>query len=418
MMRVTASLQKMGRKMSALRRAATARSPWALLGISALGAATVVTLSPAPATAEKAPPAVDPATTLARPSLPSVPASGELGFVFDVFTPAIQPGMAENCPEGYAGTNSENYLASLAPAERARLSRPENEPEFARLWKAATNGPNNTNVCTNYNLFPERAVQRIVQGKSSIGLDLDGDDSGATNGKGCAHGSFVSPDGRRGIDNQSYRAMGCTRIWRGVDGTPGDMTVGNLTRLRNGEDTIVLVLRNVQSLVRDDDVEVIIASSLDAPIVDAQGKLVTGATFQVSDNARWRTVLHGRIVNGLLTTDAKTITLRHPILGGMGPRAERDEWTFGDGRLRLEIQPDGTLKGVLGGYMPLYTFIDRPVAAGVGTAQIVNMDCAAAYNTLKKLADGGRDPRTGQCTTISSAFELSAVPAFVKDRKS
>jgi hypothetical protein len=41
--------------------------------------------------------------------------------------------------------------------------------------------------------------------------------------------------------------------------------------------------------------------------------------------------------------------------------------------------------------------------------------CAGEYNTLKKLADGMRDPNTGSCTAISSSLDLSAIRAFVTD---
>lgn len=56
------------------------------------------------------------------------------------------------------------------------------------------------------------------------------------------------------------------------------------------------------------------------------------------------------------------------------------------------------------------------VTGGFGAAVGAGIDCAAQYNTLKKLADGGRDPATGQCTTVSAAFDVAAVPAFVFDR--
>jgi hypothetical protein len=352
-----------------------------------------------------------------RPTLPQNAADSEIAFVFDTFAPAIEPGMRKNCPHGYAGTSSENYLASLPAAERVRLSRAENEMEFAERWKASTLGPNNTNLCSNYNLFPNRPLQRTVQGRTSDGIDLDGDDAKSASSKGCAHESFVSPDGRRGIDNQAYRAMGCTRTWRGLDGSPSDMRVGFDSRLRTGEHTIVLILRRVDNLERDDDVEVVIASSLDAPIIDTQARLVPGASFEVSANPRWRTVLRGKIADGVLLTEAKSITLRHPLMNGEGPRAVRSEWQFDDSRLRVRIGADGSLKGVLAGYMPFRTLLDRQVNAGVGAAQTVNMDCAAAFNTLQQLADGGRDPRTGQCTTISTVFEVSAVRAFVTDRR-
>src|SRR5947207_1321008 len=85
------------------------------LGGPALASAAIAVLPPALARQERA-------VSLETPAaLPAVPANGEIGFIVDTFAPAIQPGMAENCPGGYAGTNSENYLASLRGAERARL---------------------------------------------------------------------------------------------------------------------------------------------------------------------------------------------------------------------------------------------------------------------------------------------------------
>ena len=32
---------------------------------------------------------------------------------------------------------------------------------------------------------------------------------------------------------------------------------------------------------------------------------------------------------------------------------------------------------------------------------------------MKKLADGHRDPKTGQCTSISTQYRITAIPAFV-----
>jgi hypothetical protein len=108
--------------------------------------------------------------------------------------------------------------------------------------------------------------------------------------------------------------------------------------------------------------------------------------------------------------------LRQPIYDGEnGPRMLRSSWNFTNARLQLTFQPDGTLKGLLGGYLPPFAFLDRGSSAGLGAALIANYDCASSYNTMKKLADGGRDPKTGQCTTISTAYEIAAVSAFVID---
>jgi hypothetical protein len=40
-------------------------------------------------------------------------------------------------------------------------------------------------------------------------------------------------------------------------------------------------------------------------------------------------------------------------------------------------------------------------------------NCPAMYAAFKQMADGDPDPKTGQCTTISSAYGVEAVPAFL-----
>lgn len=107
--------------------------------------------------------------------------------------------------------------------------------------------------------------------------------------------------------------------------------------------------------------------------------------------------------------------MRQPVYENAGPRLQRYETEFSSAKLQIRFQPDGTMKGTLGGYLPLYYFLTRMVAAGVGTTDTVNLDCAAVYNTLQKYADGGRDPRTGRCTKVSTAFEMTGIPAYIKD---
>jgi hypothetical protein len=384
-----------------LRRFAVAGS---ILGASA-ALAVLFTGTREPASA--APPAS------ARPAAP--PKNGEMGFVVTAFAPSIYPGMKDNCPNGYSNTISENYVARLSEPERARLTKPENEKELAELWKASAHGPNNTNLCTNFDLFPEQPLQKPVQGQRAFGLDLDGND-----GKGdsslCEHASFEGPNGEKGIDNQSYRAMGCVKGWRAPDGSAGDLITYFQNQLKTGEFTIVIQLHGVDSLVNDNDVQVVLSSSEEGPIIDAQQNFVAGASYNTHSNPRWRNVLRGRIVNGVLTTASREIVIKQPIYDGeRGPRMVRFEWVFTKGRLQMSFRPDGSLSGVLGGYLPLFSLFQRGASSGRGSTDTVNYDCASSYNTLKKLADGGRDPKTGQCTTISTSYDVSAIPAYVSD---
>ena len=348
----------------------------------------------------------------AAAALPAPPANGEMGFVLTAFAPAVYQGK-DDCPDGLANTVRENYLQSLIPTERARLMVPANEPELTKRWKDYAVGPNNTNICANPELF-DRPIQKTIQGKIAPGLNLDGKAGGA-GVSGCGHENFVSPTGEQGIDNQVYRALGCSRNYRGVDGTAGDVVRGYNNFLATGEHSMVLLLRGVDSLVNDDHVDIIFATTGDRPVLDSKRNFITGASFTVSDNARWRNVLHGRIVNGVLTTDPADVHLTRRV-GHGGIRGENLEWQFRQGRFRLAFQPDGSIKGLFGGYQPARSVIEMTIVGGIGAATVAGIDCAAELKTLQTMADGLRDPKTGQCTGISAAMDVAAVPAFVMDR--
>lgn len=345
----------------------------------------------------------------AGPQFPEVPANGELGFVLTEFWPAVHQGK-EDCPDGLAGTVRENYLATLSEAERSRLLRKENEEELTHLWKASGVGPNNTNLCTNPELFP-RPDQKTVQGKVAYGLNLDGDSSGHP-ADGCAHAEFTGVDGEPGVDNQAYRALGCTRNWRGVDGVAGDIKGFN-NFLATGEHTMVLRLRGVKSFKDSADVEVLMASTDDRPVMDTKRNFIAGTSFTVS-NPRWRNVLHGRIHDGVLITDPVDIRLNRR-LGHGGLRGQRSEYDLRRARLRLAIQPDGSIKGLLGAYQTPRNLIETTLIGGIGVITTAGIDCATEFHTLTRLADGLKDPTTGRCTAVSNAYAVAGVPAFVND---
>jgi hypothetical protein len=352
--------------------------------------------------------ALDAEETVAK--LPDPPADGIVGLVVTRFAPTIVQDK-DACPNGPSPKMRDAYLERLPEAERARLSLKENEPELTRLWKAESFGPDGANICTNPEMF-DRPLQRTV-------LDLDGDGGkGGKNPGGCAQQNFVSPLGEAGIDNQEYRAMGCQLEYRGVDGIGGDMIRGSTQFHTSGEWTQVLLLRGVDSLVNDPSVEVIYANTPDRPVQDLNGKVLSGGSFTVAtDSARRRNVLRGKIEGGVLTTEAKDIELAQTWGqgGARDIRGNRTTYSFRRGQLRLRFQPDGSVIGLLGGYRPIFDVISAQGLGGAGSALVAGMDCASQLATLRKMADGYRDPKTGQCTAVSSAINLIAVPAFVND---
>lgn len=370
----------------------------------AIGLAAVGMGSMAPVTA----PAV--AETTPR-TLPAPPANGVMGFVVESF---YQPVIFEKnaCANGPVLRLREAYLATLPAAEATRLRLDENKQEWDRRWQSYAFGPNGSNVCTNPDMF-DHPLQRTVTSPNALGLDVS---QGLTDT--CAHEEFTTPTGEHGIDNQEYRVMGCTPEWRGVDGVSADQKVGMQQFHNSGEWTQVILLKGVDSLQNDPDVEVIYANTPDRPVIDNQGKWLSGASFTVSDTLpRHRNVLHGRIVDGVLTTDPTDVKL--VFTWGQGGsrdlRGQRAKFDYRHARLKLTFQPDGSVKGFLGGYRPIFDSIISGALGGAGTALVAGKDCASELKTLQAMADGVKDPKTGKCTAISSAQQISAIPAFVTD---
>jgi hypothetical protein len=349
--------------------------------------------------------------------LPAPPADGVMGFLVTEFQMPVIQGK-DACPDGPVPRLRDGFVESLDPAERTRLLLAENKKELEESWRAYAFGANGTNICTNPEMF-DRPVMRTVQSPLGWGIDLDGVDGAASGDPdACPQADFISPAGERGIDNQEYRALGCTLEFRGKDGVSGEIGSGMQQFLKSGEWTQVILLRGVDSLVHDDDVEVIYANTPDRPFLDHDGNFLRDGTFTISTEApRHRNVLKGRIVNGVLSTEPADIELTQ-TWGQGGTRDIRGNRTIFDyrkGRLRLAFQPDGTLEGMLGGFRPLIDTFSAQTLGGAGTALVAGIDCATYMSTVKHFADGLKNPKTGKCEGISSAQSIKAIPAFVND---
>lgn len=400
--------------------------------------------------------AVGPATGLsaaetgtATLNLPPLPANGELGFVVTGINGVGTGGARrtpDDCPDGFAGNLRSNYLASLSASERERLNRKENDNELRAKTAAYAVGPDNANICSNPELF-DRPAQATYKGRFGQGFNLDNDQAGTgSDGYTCAHQNLVTPAGETGIDNQVLRVQGC----RGGGGGGGGQaaatansgaasgaanpasapaparaaqspTVGTgmAQFLISGEWTQLFLIRGLDSWVKDDDVEIIYANTEDRALVDSQKNFLLNASYSITANPKYRNVLHGRMANGVLTTDPVHIHLRQTWGQGQSRgdiRGTRTEYDLDRARLRMTFQADGSLRVMMGGYQPLWDIIQVFSLGGVGSATAQGMDCAAEYWALVKLADGGRDPKTGKCTTISNAYTTIAIPAYVFDR--
>ena len=340
-------------------------------------------------------------------------AKADKGFHYGTFE--------EDCPDGFELTLEEEYLASLTAGQREWMRLPQNSFEYGRAWKTDfLAGPGGTNVCGNPKSFrddPRRRIYRGVRSPVAYGLNLDGTTDGRATPGTCAHQKFEGLNGEPSVDNQLYRASGCSKLNRGTE----------LVGTRSLERAFLVELRGVDYLQNDDDIEMGIYSQAlnEVSLKASDGTDVTHQTFTITANPRWRAHTTARIVDGVLMSEPVPV-VRLSRAGGFGARGGpyesgapgrgfvgASEFELRDVRFRLTMSPDGTFTGVMGNYRPIDNIYLSQYAGGRGTASTANNDCASEYNTLAQMADGYPDPETGACTAISAAQNVTAIPAFL-----
>jgi hypothetical protein len=323
-----------------------------------------------------------------------------LGFAVTSFPYAIYKG-ANDCPDGMAMAAKEIYLAATTPVERTRLTKPENLKEFEQKAYHTTDGKD---LCEAPD-YP-RAAQRTPQGKISFGMNLDGTKDGAATDKTCAHEKFTTPDGEAAVDNQTYRVLGCSSNFRGFPGEEGYLESLRNAAFKDGGTTMLIEVMGVKDPKNTDDVTVGVYNGSTGMMIDANGHMLPYASLTVTDDKKFQATLHGKIVDGVLTTQPGDINLTYDF-GGYP-----SYFHYKAARLRITLNADGTAKGMLAGYI-VATDVDLTAHAKQASAEMIGYDCPTFSQAVRRFADGFKDPKTGQCTALSTAFNIEAIPAFV-----
>jgi hypothetical protein len=311
------------------------------------------------------------------------------------------------CPKLNAKPTEDDYYA-LMSKEDADKERVENAKHGGVQYandQMAYRGPHHLNACHLPGIVRDPGNAAPATGIAR-GFNLDGDDGRGNPPTGvCKHKNFVSADGKiTGIDNQLFVAEGCVPGWMGHKGFLMQYTN---EQMRNGLVSILVQISGIDNEKNDNSVDVSIFYSLDHRAKDASGKqMLPDYTFRLTDNpeyAQYFTRVHGKIVNGVVITDpVKELRFN----AGLAPLL-----TLHQAQMRLEILPDGTLKGLMGGYQDwrtIATYAEYSIQE-----QNYDYQCPGLYNALKRDADGMKNPVTGECDGISSAYDIEGVPAFI-----
>jgi hypothetical protein len=240
-----------------------------------------------------------------------------------------------------------------------------------------------------------------VKGHFAYGFNLDG--------KAKAD-DFVDPETHEvGVDNQLFRALGCFHTERATPPERPSYPAIQWDMTRDQKPAWVIKLegveRNADGSVKDGEAQLGIYRATGPVVRNVSGEPQSDMSFQVESNHRSQNSVHGTIRKGVFISEKFDFNM-------IDDPFSVPVYHIMEARVRLTIYPDGTVKGILGGYqpwMPLYVSYGLP-----GSTNEVNLsvDAPGIYYALKKMADAYPDS-TGQNTAISSAFVIEGIPAFV-----
>jgi hypothetical protein len=334
--------------------------------------------------------------------------TGEVrGFVFTYWGYEIPHDDPGDCPDGLNVTEPEFLSDEYEPVSeevKRRYEAGDREGAISLLPPDA---------CKDPLVRPDPGHKTLDGPATMVGIDLDGEHSDRAQGGPCAHDDFVGPGGERGIDNQHWRLMGCVSGFR-PDGLFDRLFDTNNQILENGYATL-LELHLVEGTPEEGRVRARLFTSAGPVTKDANGAVVHDMSQLVHEDPMYHSdFFEGEIKDGVLTAGPVDTKLRFKV------QAIDNHYWFRDARIRAELLPDGSIKGVLAGYWDIENLFDfltqvyiGPIHLGRAAANNIGYMCAGVYHALPRVADGHLDPETGQCTSISTVVEFEGVPAFV-----
>ncbi len=241
---------------------------------------------------------------------------------------------------------------------------------------------------------------REAKGKTAIGLNLDGK---------VGPGDFTSVSGEQGVDNQLFRAIGCTRLFRAPDGTFAHFT--NMWVREMNFNRVLMELTKVDSLTDDDSVEVTLYRGKDRLMTDATGaNIMPGGSNRADERFGARFIHHikGKIKDGVLTTEPSDVHWPWAVfLGRPGAYDIRGL------RFNVKLGPENA-EGLLAGYADVETWYAQLVRSwSTHHSSYGGLSQPSLYRQLRRLADGYPD-QSGAMTAISSAMTIKLTQVFIE----
>jgi hypothetical protein len=302
-----------------------------------------------------------------------------------------------------ASAESRGYVVSW-------LATATNNPDFALNCPRLAKNPDVVKGLENTGRAPDHAVVNgqpvppldypdavqkdpnieTVVGKYAYGFDLGGP----------AANKFEDPETHQPVDNQLWRAVGCTKSFQATPpAAPYPEEVSWATMVDTSPGYAIQI--SGEDLSKDGPVTVTLDRTLRHLERDATGGVRSNVTYALDPSPRSHNVLSGEIRHGMLLVKSGTLYLAGdmPFYPQLDLKATH---------MRMRSATGGKLLGYWGGYTDwhawVYMYTARP---GSGA------DGVGFYRALEKLADADPDPATGQNRLISTTWRMEAVPAYL-----
>lgn len=317
-----------------------------------------------------------------------------LGFVLASYSYDFDKADAKAaCPAGFVLSNEEQWQAQF-PTDAARRAH------LSRCLLQANRGPHCENVWTNPTVVQDPVPYRSVRSPVGIGANLDGTQDGRSTARTCKHEKFTSSDGRTRVDNQYFRLLGCDKFIR------SDVYSDTAAKGRAKDyliNRILLEITGVDDLKNDKQVGVTLYRGMDPLSVNASGDALPWQSQRI-DPAIPPVHLKGRIVDGMLITQPANVFFE-------GLFHER-RMLIHDMSLRLRLGATGA-EGLRVGYVDVPRLWESYARAARWGGQTYGASPPSIYRAMRALADGVKDPKTGQCSGLSSARGYTFVRAYL-----
>lgn len=238
-------------------------------------------------------------------------------------------------------------------------------------------------------------------GKFAYGFNLDGLGAASPN-------AYEDPETHeKGVNNQLWRAFNCKEGFRGTKKARAAEWEWLWTQLRASQPAWLITIAG-EDLSKDGPVTVTFDRALEALRARVDETARANATYRIDPDPRSHNVYKATLTKGVVTVDDPGNMQLHLMWNPLA----MPELHMHHVKMRLAMQPNGTLEGVVGGYEPWTPIYFMLVTQGQGGETDIVGDFPGSFHLMRKLADADPDPVTGQNMSISASYRIEGVPSF------